>query len=280
MPWFIAGLYDDAIQLIKSSFIGNKRDRFLEKVVYSVARSCVRLQLSVSENDTIVTAKNLRRNNDKDLADMTMDVDDINMKPGHGTALSPRGLEHHGLTNKSSLAAVTPKAFPVNVWWKLKRYIEDEESSVNSTGFRLRVVALDAILTVDEDIQPPMWLLDPFLSHDGAFPEIMRAPEEENSSMSDFAGIIRVFMKHSRQEDAATIAIRYLSRILTVIPSLALPRPASICLPHALLRQLHNNLTRKSSAISRQLEQCMEEVERIVAQRTLDLESIYVSAAP
>lgn len=64
-------------------------------------------------------------------------------------------------------------------------------------------------------------------------------PQVEPSA--DAAGLLRVFMKHSRLADAASLAITRL-KDLTRVPSMTLRSPAAVCLPQQLIDTLCQQL--------------------------------------
>jgi len=117
------------------------------------------------------------------------------------------------------------------MWERLRCHIERYETEEFRGGW-LRVAAVDAILNTEAEMQPPMWLTMPFGP--------LLSPDASSTSLGvpDVPALIRVYMLHRRFEDAAGVTVRYLSVVADTVPSVAMPRPGAVCVPHSLVVEL------------------------------------------
>lgn len=270
--------------------MGSKQERMQEKLIFALASHCASLQLGCGvwdadettcrEDDAEHRAQpRLSAHSEYEDVAMEDDVDEIpdgmvgDLHADHGwTASTQKGSLYHkrNFGWRKSTDSATAEIF----WSLLRRFIEESEDC-NSAGFHLRLIAVDAILQVHDNIQPPMWLLVPFAPETiEIFPSPEPETEENKDSNADLAGLMRVYMRHGRDAAAAAVAVDYLSRIANSIPSIALPRPATICLPHALLQQLQRRLS-DESPLAKELNDCLKAVEHILERQTVTLEEIY-----
>lgn len=118
-------------------------------------------------------------------------------------------------------------------WNMLKLYITRERACLAAVD-RLLITATDAILDTDPLVGIPPWMLEPYLCKY----ELLTSNSVPKNHLSDSTGMVRVLLKHHRVELAGQIALELLSPIVTSIPSLALARVGSVCIPHDLINQV------------------------------------------
>ena len=135
----------------------------------------------------------------------------------------------------------------------------------------LRVLAVDAVLGTHPALQPPPWLLAPFV------PPPSEGPLSAKMPTADVAGLLRAYLKHGRIEEAALVAVKVLSRVADNVPSVALPRSAAVCLPHALLEELARRVSSSSSPVKNDLTEKLNKVQAAAARQTQVLENIYAA---
>ena len=165
------GLYDEAFSLADAAFEGTLQQRMRERAVYDVAKHCAEVQLQIGGSGSGgrrrawgAGAAGPGSNRFEGGEDgMQMDDgegegeegDDVDMTTT--TAAAPVQSINKKKTRGSSGVARTAAVS----WQLLRRHLERYESKA-TCGYSLRVIAVDAILSTDTEIRPPLWLLTPF----------------------------------------------------------------------------------------------------------------------
>lgn len=128
-----------------------------------------------------------------------------------------------------------------DAWDEVKRMIAETEMESYALGDRLRLAAIEAIVSQNSETQPPMWLLEPY-----SFKMNQRGVLESQAREANTSGLIRVFLQYGRIDLAADYANAMLAPITSAVPSIALPSTACVCLPHQLLYDTLDALRRIS----------------------------------
>jgi hypothetical protein len=276
-------LHEDALALTDSAFLGTKQQRLRERAIYALSSHCARLQLQKTgvartSFDPITSFTDKAPGPDNGAAnglhgdDMIMQMNGTTSNEDKGQQESPVAVLSGNLALYTTAAAGS-SAGAQHHWKLLRRLLEAYERD-DALGFHLRLMAVEAILKANHSLRPPMWLVAPFMPHGSA----AAAPAIEGRvvASADTAGLLRAYMRHDRFEDAANIAIRYLNRLKEHVPSIIMPRPASICLPHALLQELLDRLPGEVHIVQ-ELRNCFKEVGEMVSRQTYVLEDIYAT---
>lgn len=163
-----------------------------------------------------------------------------------------------------------------DAWDEVRRMIAESEMESYALGDRLRLAAIEAIVSQNFETQPPMWLLEPYsfkMNHKGILESQVR---EANTS-----GLIRVFLQHGRIDLAADYANAMLAPITSAVPSISLPSTACICLPHQLLHDTLDALRRISDqdpVLRNQealLSSRLSQVQKAISTQTTVIEEIF-----
>jgi len=186
-------------------------------------------------------------------------------------------------------AVIPPSAADV-AWCRLRRHLERyelEETHVSSS--RLRIVAIEAVLSAHRRLCLPPWILAPFISAPGLGPLLQRAlsrstkhteTESETASSKhryndpDVAALVRTYMNYGRESEAAAVAVKYLAVVTDSMPSMVLGRPAAVCIPHALFQELIERVPQTVPA-RQQLVEKLGKVEAAAVGQTEVIEGIY-----
>lgn len=204
--------------------MGTKLQRSQERAIYSLASQCAQLQLRSGGSDATLSwggdAYMLTEDGTEDM-DTSQQEDPGAPKPQLDTATTAD-------------TAASPSAVDV-AWGRLRARLEGYERG-DAHGYRLRLVAIEAVLKLDLALSPPRWLLAPFVPPpvEGLLASLTAAPQLS----ADVAALVRLYMRYDRMEDAAVLAVRFISVVADSVPSMVLSRPASVCLPHALFDEL------------------------------------------
>ena len=126
-----------------------------------------------------------------------------------------------------------------NNWKVLKKIILETERISIPCGSQLRLTAIESIISSDGSLNPPQWLLKPYLLNH-------HTRNRRGTLHADSSGLIRVLLQHGRVQLAAEAAMATLKPVLRSVPSVAMPKPACICLPHHLLDTILEELKGKS----------------------------------
>jgi len=115
-------------------------------------------------------------------------------------------------------------------WDELKRMIAESEVQSYALGDRLRLAAIETIIRQSSEIQPPMWILEPY-----SFKMNEKGTLESQVREANTTGLIRLLLQHRRVDLAADYANAMLAPITSAVPSISLSSTACACLPHELL---------------------------------------------
>jgi hypothetical protein len=138
---------------------------------------------------------------------------------------------------------------------------------------RLRLVAIGAVLSTHPKICPPLWLVNPF------FPSISNgvlSKANTGNAHPDLPGLLCLYGTHGRVDQAAAMALRALKPLVDTVPSVAMPIPAIVCLPHALLQEIMERLSTQMP-VRGELADALAKVERTASRQTAVLADIYTS---
>jgi len=257
-------LHQQAFALADAAFLGTQQQRMREKAVFSLATTCAELQLQTgigsSGGTSYYTSSYQPGENDERM--FTDDGAPENEVGGDGEMTTIGGKS---TTMPSSSAASAS-------WRRLRTHLETYEKQGSAAGaMNLRVLAVDAVLGNNARLHPPLWLLAPFVPPPSEGPLSAKIPH------ADIAGLLRAYLKHGRVEDAAVLAVKVLSRVADSVPSVSLPRPAAVCLPHALLEELAHRVASSASPVKGDLAEKLNKAQKAAARQTQVLESIYAA---
>lgn len=118
-------------------------------------------------------------------------------------------------------------------WRKLKSFINDTDVC-NAVQDKMRLAAVEAILTSDTSMGIPPWILEPYMCQY----EFLSGKSTPKGKMNDSMGMIRLLLQYRKLELAAKLALELLGPVTTSASSIALPKVGSINLPHDVLTQL------------------------------------------
>jgi nuclear pore complex protein Nup160 len=258
-------LHQEAFTLVDIAFIGNEQQRMREIAMASLATTCAELQLQ-----TGIGGKNTSTSYNAYASDEGMLTDD----GGLAAAEEENGdLDGNGgrITTTAYNNTIGSSAASAS-WKRLRSNLETYEKQGSTAGaMNLRVLAIDAVLATNASLQPPLWLLSPF------FPPPSEGPLSAKLPNSDVAGLLRAYLKHGRVEDAAVLAIKVLSRVADSVPSVSLPRPGAVCLPHALLEELVNRVSSNNQAVKNDLTEKLNKAQAAAERQSQVLENIYAA---
>eukprot|EP00890_Picochlorum_soloecismus_P000327 jgi/Picsp_1/1295/NSC_04776-R1_nuclear pore complex protein nup160 len=117
-----------------------------------------------------------------------------------------------------------------DAWDELKRMISESEMQSYALGDRLRLAAIETIISQNLETQPPMWILEPY-----SFKMNEKGILESQAREANTTGLIRILLQHRRVDLAADYANAMLAPITSAVPSISLSSTACVCLPHQLL---------------------------------------------
>ena len=255
-------LHQEAFALADAAFIGTKLQRMREKAIFSLATTCAELQLQTGIGSSGDGSSNTHSGRSQEDGMLIDDGAAQNEVGGNGEMTI---TDRHSTTITSSKAAAS--------WKRLRTYLETYEKQGSPAGaMNLRVLAVDALLATNASLHPPLWVLAPF------FPPPSEGPLSAKMPTADIAGLLRAYMKHGRVEDAAVFAVKVLSRVADSVPSVSFPRPAAVCLPHALLEELAHRVASSASPVKSDLAEKLNKAQAAAEQQTQVLEkNIYAA---
>jgi hypothetical protein len=260
-------LHQEAFTLADAAFVGTKQQRMREKAMLCLATTCAELQLQtgIGGNGKSNGSGSYYMSNASDEGMLTED--------GGAAAAAEENDGGAGAGgNNANLSSFSSSAASASASWKrLRTHLETYEKPGSQAGaMNLRVLAVDAVLATNASLQPPLWLLAPF------FPPPTEGPLSAKMPNADVAGLLRAYLKHGRVEDAAILAVKVLSRVADSVPSVVLSRPASVCLPHALLEELANRVP-STSPVKSDLAEKLSKAQAAAQRQTAVLENIYAA---
>lgn len=152
-------------------------------------------------------------------------------------------------------------------WQLLRKILEILENRYPANTRQLRLVAIEAILATEPEFGVPHWLLEPYLR--------ARGPAELSGALPDVPGLLRLFMKHSRYEDATDVVCKQLETVVVRnVPSIAFSKMTSVYFPAQLLNLLLGRLEQVEGEEVRRaaerLRRLMNE-ERVLSSRQTDV---------
>ncbi|BBN19520.1 nuclear pore complex protein Nup160 [Marchantia polymorpha subsp. ruderalis] len=236
------GLYEMAFSLVFLFWKESSQKRELERVFEIMARKCCTLQMQLG------SAGPLKFSEEFQLA-LTLPSDSFTEDTEQPNNLSLEVRSH----TKLPLNAAAKSA-----WEALKSSLEKYGNHHSS----LKAVVAETILSVDKDMELPLWLIDSF--KDGKDSRGMSAPNR----LSDPAALLRIYLDYGRYVDATYLLLEYLQASTRLRPSDVFKRkqPCGVWFPYTLVDRLMRCLSeiRASSQAADQLERLRNSLQNAV----------------
>lgn len=158
--------------------------------------------------------------------------------------------------------------------WELLKSLIKQEVCLASAD-RLRLTAADAILEMDTTVGIPPWMMEPYLCKY----DILTSSSSPQNHKADSTGMLRILLKHGRIELAGQLAMEVMSPIVTRIPSVALPKGGSVCIPHDLIdsviHSLASNQDESTALLFKRLSEAKGILEESSSSQSKVLENIF-----
>lgn len=281
------GLHDEALALADVVYIGTKLAWATEQIVAGLATRCLLLQgrCALAANPAqrrTASAAVLAAGGDAEMGE----AEGVNAMDTGATAADGLALDasHPVLAESVAGRAAAAKASWTQLEGHLKRY-----EAAAPRGYRLRLVAAEAILAQEPRFCLPPWLLAPFVPPRALPPASVLGqsgvagasttpastqPEQAAFHAADYGALVRLYMRHHRLHDAAKVATRHLEVVTQSVPSVALPKTGAVCYPHALLQELLVQMEGAADAATQRLRTELAELvgqERAAAEKQTDV---------
>ena len=163
-------------------------------------------------------------------------------------------------------------------WSIMKALIVEAEAESKANGNRLRLCALDSLLS-NSTVDPPTWILQSYVMKSTEISANGSVMKQED--MDDAAGVLTILLRHGRVDSAADFALAFLSSLLGQTPSISFPNPGSVWVAHELINQTCDALGRISSERARVQEEHLKDLYKLLEEHSTTqskaLERIYAS---
>ncbi|KAL2608671.1 hypothetical protein R1flu_027244 [Riccia fluitans] len=214
------GLYEMAFSLVFLFWKESSQKRELEKAFEIMARKCCTLQMQLG------SAGPLKFSDDFQLA-LTLPSDSSPEEDGEQQGDLSLAIRQR---SKLPLSAAAKSA-----WEALKSSLE----KYGDVHPKLKTVVAETILSVDKDMELPLWLID-------SFKDVKDARGMSAASrVADPAALLRIYLDHGRYVEATYLLLEYLQASTRVRPSDVFKRKQAcgVWFPYTLVDRLIHSLS-------------------------------------